>query len=149
VKLDLLREVLCKIGRSVPLLFPIHPRTRKKAATLGKNWDPVKLIDPLGYLDFLGLMAKARIVLTDSGGIQEETTALGVPCATLRDNTERPITVQVGTNRLAGTSPGGILATARELLATRNGDARTPELWDGKASIRVVDVVQSWQIRKQ
>jgi len=144
VKLDQLREVLCEIGQSVPLLFPIHPRTRKKVATLGKSWNPVKLVDPLGYLDFLGLMAKARIVLTDSGGIQEETTALGVPCATLRDNTERPSTVQVGTNKLAGTNPIGILSVARELLGSRNGVAQIPELWDGKASIRVVDVVQSW-----
>jgi UDP-N-acetylglucosamine 2-epimerase (non-hydrolysing) len=143
-RLNELREVLCEIARSVPLLFPVHPRTRKRMETLGHSWDPVKLTDPLGYLDFLGLMAKARIVLTDSGGIQEETTALGVPCATLRDNTERPVTVQVGTNRLAGMRREGILSAASAILSGPRTDHQIPDLWDGHAAVRVVDTIERW-----
>jgi UDP-N-acetylglucosamine 2-epimerase (non-hydrolysing) len=147
VKLEQLRKVLREIGGSVPLLFPLHPRTRKRIETLGHDWSPVKLVDPLGYLDFLGLMAKARIVLTDSGGIQEETTALGVPCATLRDNTERPVTVEMGTNRLAGTKPEQILPVVSAMLAGHNSHGRVPDLWDGHAAVRVVDTIEQWMGR--
>ena len=147
VKLDQLREVLREIAGSVPLLFPVHPRTRKKMETLGRLWKPVTLIDPLGYLDFLGLMAKARIVLTDSGGVQEETTALGVPCATLRENTERPVTVQMGTNRIAGIRPEGILSAALAILSESNIQGRIPDLWDGQAAVRVMDTIERWLAR--
>ncbi|MEW6510883.1 MAG: UDP-N-acetylglucosamine 2-epimerase (non-hydrolyzing) [Bacteroidota bacterium] len=145
LKLDQLRQALSEIARSIPLLFPVHPRTRKRMETLDQPWEPVKLIDPLGYLDFLGLMANARLVLTDSGGIQEETTALGVPCATLRNNTERPVTVEMGTNRIAGTDRDGIVKAAREILAEEELSGRVPHLWDGKAAVRVMDVVERWR----
>ena len=144
-KLGEFRDALCEVGTSVPLVFPVHPRTRKRMQDLAASWDPVTLTDPLGYMDFLGLMARARLVLTDSGGIQEETTALGVPCATLRENTERPVTVTEGTNRLAGTSREGIVAAARALLAAPGRAGRVPELWDGRAAVRVVDTLEEWQ----
>jgi len=143
-KLDQLRDVLCEIAGSVPLLFPVHPRTRKKMETLGRSWKPVTLTDPLGYLDFLGLMAKARLVLTDSGGVQEETTALGVPCATLRENTERPVTVNVGTNRIAGIGREGILSAASAILSEPTIQGRIPDLWDGQAAVRVMDTIEHW-----
>jgi UDP-N-acetylglucosamine 2-epimerase (non-hydrolysing) len=143
--LDGVRQALREVGNIVPLLFPVHPRTRKQIATLGREWAPVRFTDPLGYMDFLGLMARARLVLTDSGGIQEETTALGVPCVTMRENTERPVTVEVGTNVIAGTSPARIVSASKEALS-RNGDsAQTPELWDGQAARRVLDVIEHWR----
>ena len=143
-KLEEFREVLCDIAREVPLLFPVHPRTRQRIAGSGQNWEPVQLIEPLGYLDFLGLLARARLALTDSGGIQEETTALGVPCVTLRDNTERPVTVTIGTNRLAGTSADGIRRAAREALDGHGGTDRIPDLWDGPAAVRSLAVGERW-----
>src|SRR5690606_27442020 len=102
----------------------------------------LRLTDPLGYLEFLGLAASAKLVLTDSGGIQEETTALGVPCITLRDSTERPVTVSEGTNVLVGGEPGAIRAEVRKILdgAARRG--RAPALWDGRAAERIVDVLE-------
>ena len=100
------------------------------------------LIDPLGYLDFLKLMAYARVVLTDSGGIQEETTILKVPCLTLRENTERPITVEMGTNRLVGSDPARILENWREIMRAGNPSAsQTPPLWDGRAAERIVNIL--------
>lgn len=143
-KLNEIRQAIREIGRSIPLLFPLHPRTRKQVEAHGQEWAPVKLIKPLGYLDFLGLMAKARLVLTDSGGVQEETTTLGVPCATLRGNTERPITVEVGTNRIAGTSRDSILSVVRGLLSGKNNRGNIPMLWDGRAATRVFDVIEAW-----
>jgi UDP-N-acetylglucosamine 2-epimerase (non-hydrolysing) len=129
------------------LVFPVHPRTRAKLAHHGLSariaGNPrLRLVDPLGYLDFLKLMAHARVVLTDSGGIQEETTILGVPCLTLRENTERPVTVEVGTNRLVGQQPERILAAYREVMAGRGAPGRTPPLWDGGASARIVEVLR-------
>ncbi len=144
VRLEQLRKVLRTISASLPLVFPLHPRTRKRIETLGQDWSPVTLVDPLGYLDFLGLMAKARIVLTDSGGIQEETTALGVPCATLRDNTERPVTLEMGTNRLAGTTPDRILPVVEAMLADTSHHGRVPALWDGHAAVRVIQTIEHW-----
>lgn len=141
--LDEVRGALCEITREVPLLFPVHPRTRANIAKWNQDWSGVHLIEPLGYLDFLGLMAKARLVLTDSGGIQEETTALGVPCLTLRDNTERPVTVQEGTNRLVGTRRDDIVNAARETLQAPPA-GRVPALWDGQAAGRVVDAIESF-----
>jgi len=143
-QLELIREVLQKIAESVPLLFPVHPRTRKSIESLGHSWEPVVLMDPLGYLDFLSLMSRARMVITDSGGIQEETTALGIPCVTVREQTERPITVTTGTNRIAGTRPEKILAIVQAILSEKNPPHRIPELWDGKAAVRVMDVIEQW-----
>ena len=143
-----LREILSaleEIGTRWPLLFPAHPRTVMRMADWGLNPQGIHIVEPLGYLDFLGLMAKARLVLTDSGGIQEETTALGVPCVTIRKNTERPVTIEQGTNQLAGTSREGILAAAARLEVDQIPRAgRVPDLWDGQAARRVVDVLEWW-----
>jgi UDP-N-acetylglucosamine 2-epimerase (non-hydrolysing) len=99
------------------------------------------MLDPLGYLEFMSLMTRAKLVLTDSGGLQEETTALGIPCLTLRENTERPITVEQGTNVVVGTDSGRIRAEALKVLRGEGKAGRAPELWDGKASERIVDAV--------
>ncbi|HEY3267801.1 MAG TPA: UDP-N-acetylglucosamine 2-epimerase (non-hydrolyzing) [Armatimonadota bacterium] len=133
------------INIDFPLVFPAHPRTldRLNAAGLMQRLErsQVRLTEPLGYLDFLQLTANARLVLTDSGGLQEETTALGIPCLTLRENTERPITVDEGTNTVVGTDPNRILAEAA-LALTGNGKAgRIPALWDGHTADRIVQVL--------
>ena len=136
------------ITESVPVVFPVHPRTRKTIAELdfGERVAAMKnlrVIDPLGYIDFLHLYSGSRLVLTDSGGIQEETTALGIPCLTLRENTERPITVELGTNVVVGTDTTRIVNAASAAL---NGSARTaaqrPPLWDGHTSERILDVLE-------
>ncbi len=139
-------EVFDELGSACPLVFPMHPRTRKILDNnkLSVRPDRLKILDPIGYLDFIRLMMHARLVLTDSGGIQEETTVLGVPCLTIRENTERPITVEIGTNRLVGVSPGKILEEARAVLAGRTNAGRIPELWDGKASERIVRVIDEY-----
>jgi UDP-N-acetylglucosamine 2-epimerase (non-hydrolysing) len=128
---------LDEIAREMPLVFPVHPRTRARLDSFGIRLDPTrwKLVEPVGYLDFVCVMASAKTVFTDSGGVQEETTVLGVPCVTLRENTERPVTVDEGTNRLVGTKREAILAAAREPRA----GARIPALWDGKAAARIED----------
>jgi len=135
--------VLEEIHRELPIVFPVHPRTRASIEQrLGGRVPRLGLTDPLGYLEFLGLLADARLVLTDSGGIQEETTVLGVPCLTLRNSTERPVTVSEGTNRLVGGEPEVIRAEARKVL---DGDAphgRVPDKWDGAAAHRIVDVLE-------
>ena len=135
-------EAISGLGRLLPVLFPIHPRTRERMTRLGFREAPgVTLCDPLGYLDFLGLMDSARLVLTDSGGIQEETTALGVPCLTLRANTERPITITEGTNRLLGDDAAAVLPAATAILGGEIPPARSPRLWDGKAGERIAAVL--------
>jgi UDP-N-acetylglucosamine 2-epimerase (non-hydrolysing) len=130
---------LNEIAGELPLVFPAHPRTLPRLTEAGVS-ERVRVIEPLGYLDFCGLMAGARLVLTDSGGIQEETTALGIACLTLRDNTERPITLTEGTNQLVGRTAAGILAGARRAL---DGDipARCPALWDGHAGSRIAAAI--------
>ena len=136
-----LRGILAAVGdlaARMPVVFPVHPRTRAHLATVPHS-DGIVTIEPLGYLDFLALTSHARIVLTDSGGLQEETTALGIPCVTIRENTERPITVTEGTNRIAGTDPVRIrqgIAAALE----RTGAPPRPALWDGKTAGRIADV---------
>jgi UDP-N-acetylglucosamine 2-epimerase (non-hydrolysing) len=135
---------LAEISQVVPLLFPVHPRTRQRIDEFGIELGRVKLVDPLGYTDFLGLMAKACVVLTDSGGIQEETTALGVPCVTMRPNTERPITIELGMNRLAGVKKAAIVREARAALSQYGGSDTLPPLWDGQAGSRMVDVLEKW-----
>ena len=141
--------VLGRIARRLPLLFPVHPRTIQRAAASGIVLDGVSVVEPLGYLDFLGLMARARLVLTDSGGIQEETTALGVPCLTLRDNTERPVTIHEGTNRLVGVRAETVLAAVDEALAGGGSAGRVPALWDGRAAERVVDALDRFLEQRQ
>jgi UDP-N-acetylglucosamine 2-epimerase (non-hydrolysing) len=144
VALEQFRGALQEISEEVPLLFPVHPRTRQRIESSGMKWEPVWLIEPQRYIDFLGLMASARLVLTDSGGIQEETTALGVPCVTMRNNTERPVTVEVGTNRIVGTTRAGIVAAAWEALRDTDRVPRVPALWDGFAAARIADVLEVW-----
>jgi UDP-N-acetylglucosamine 2-epimerase (non-hydrolysing) len=142
-KLRALFEVLEEIHRELPLVFPVHPRTRAAfERRLGGREPQLRLAEPLGYLEFLRLMADARFVLTDSGGIQEETTVLGVPCLTLRENTERPVTCTEGTNVLVGTEPDAIRSEVRKLIEGRARRGRVPELWDGGAAKRIVDVLE-------
>ena len=138
-----LLDVLDEVARELPLVFPVHPRTRARLATMGialeaPRW---RLTDPLGYLDFLKLQASSRVVFTDSGGVQEETTVLGVPCVTLRTSTERPVTIHEGTNQLAGTDRGAVLAAFRHALAQARG-SRVPKFWDGRAADRVAETLR-------
>lgn len=145
-------KALEQIGGDLPIVFPIHPRTRKMAEQFGlnhyfKNGDAVQgiwLTEPLGYLEFLHLNMHARMVLTDSGGLQEETTVLGVPCITMRHNTERPVTCEVGTNTIVGNDPGKILTAARMVLDGGWRKGGVPEKWDGKAAERIV----AWLVRQ-
>jgi UDP-N-acetylglucosamine 2-epimerase (non-hydrolysing) len=139
---------LRRVARELPVLFPVHPRTHKMLRARGLEHE-IGLIEPVGYLDFLSLEADAAAVLTDSGGVQEETSHLGVPCFTLRDNTERPVTVTLGTNTLLGLRPERI-AEIPELagIARRESSAPIP-FWDGSASQRVGDVIEHWIVRKR
>jgi UDP-N-acetylglucosamine 2-epimerase (non-hydrolysing) len=144
---------LAAIARELPVLFPVHPRTRRRITELGLEGrfrldadgggcdrPGIHCLEPLGYLDFLALLSSAALVLTDSGGIQEETTVLGVPCVTLRENTERPATVESGTNVIAGTRTEDIVRLARAALASPPA-GRTPPLWDGRAGRRIVEIL--------
>jgi UDP-N-acetylglucosamine 2-epimerase (non-hydrolysing) len=136
-----------EISQQVPIVFPVHPRTRKTLAEFGfagriKRAENLRLVEPLGYLDFLQLFSGARLVLTDSGGIQEETTALGIPCLTLRENTERPITIEMGTNRLVGRRRDRIVEAAFEALkSSTTNDHRIPPYWDGHTAERIVSAL--------
>ena len=141
-------DALEEISRRERIIFPAHPRTRRMIDELGltertENIRNLTLIDPLGYLDFLNLASNAKLVLTDSGGIQEETTVLGIPCITLRENTERPITVEMGTNTLAGTDTERIVALANRALDNPPDQStlRVPPLWDGKTADRILDAL--------
>jgi UDP-N-acetylglucosamine 2-epimerase (non-hydrolysing) len=130
------------IAEDLPLVFPVHPRTRGTLQKAGLELGPrIRLMDPQPYMSFLHLWKDAALLLTDSGGLQEETTALGVPCLTLRENTERPITIDEGTNTLVGTDPAKIVAAARVALAAGSQAARRPALWDGQAAGRIVEVM--------
>ncbi|SMF97650.1 UDP-N-acetylglucosamine 2-epimerase (non-hydrolysing) [Methylomagnum ishizawai] len=140
--LSRLLGALGEIAKDLPLLFPVHPRTRRNLEALGIALHPaIQLAPPLAYMDFLNLWKDAALVLTDSGGLQEETTALGVPCLTLRDNTERPITLTQGTNVLVGTDHAAIMREARRALAGGTRPGACPELWDGRAAERIVDIL--------
>jgi UDP-N-acetylglucosamine 2-epimerase (non-hydrolysing) len=152
VALGQICNALEEIQRTTPLVFPVHPRTRGNLEQTGllprlQGWPGLRLVDPLGYLDFLKLMSEAALVLTDSGGIQEETTVLGVPCLTLRENTERPITVEHGTNQLVGLDPVRILDGYRH-IGDRHGAPRVPALWDGRAAERIADILCRWDRRR-
>jgi UDP-N-acetylglucosamine 2-epimerase (non-hydrolysing) len=141
-RLNALFAVFEELHRELPVVFPVHPRTRAAIEQkLGGRAPRLQAVEPLGYLDFLALMADARFVLTDSGGVQEETTALGVPCLTMRDNTERPVTVAEGTNTLAGSDPAAIRSELKKLLAGETKRGRVPQLWDGRAAERIVHVL--------
>ena len=145
--LGLLLTAIDRIQAEVPVVFPVHPRTRRRLDALACVLPPMKglcLADPLPYLDFVQLMANARCVLTDSGGIQEETTALGIPCLTLRRNTERPVTVTAGTNRIVGTDPDAIYREWRAVVDAPPPGRELPELWDGKAAGRIVRTILEW-----
>jgi UDP-N-acetylglucosamine 2-epimerase (non-hydrolysing) len=137
--LERVGHALRSIGKELPLIFPVHPRTRANLTRFGIELGAnVQVVGPRGYMEFLNLWKDAVVVLTDSGGMQEETTALGIPCITLRANTERPITVDQGTNVLAGTDPERAIAEVRRILAGKAKVGRRPELWDGKAAERIV-----------
>lgn len=141
-------EVFNQLGKDCPIVFPVHPRTMKNLESFGLidaiNKDAVRLIEPLGYLDFLRLQSEARLVLTDSGGIQEETTYLNIPCITMRENTERPVTVEVGSNIITGVNPGKVLEAARTSLSGETKQGQTPEKWDGKTARRIVDYLKEY-----
>ena len=161
--LQRIAQMLGRVAERLPVVFPLHARTRERLVQFGlydelRSSKPaqggadsrprVLLHGPLGYLDFLGLLANSRLVLTDSGGIQEETTVLGVPCLTLRKNTERPVTVTEGTNRLIDPQdPEALLTAVDSILNSRppgDGVARRPELWDGQAASRIIKVIAEW-----
>ena len=148
-------EAITDLSQTMPIIFPMHPRTRAKIqefelqsyfnfvdTSLGSliSDKGIQCVDSLGYLDFLWLLSNARLVLTDSGGIQEESTVLGIPCVTLRKNTERPVTVYGGTNVIAGTQRENIIREARKQLDGRN-NPRIPKYWDGKAGMRIIQVL--------
>ncbi|MGE5214706.1 MAG: non-hydrolyzing UDP-N-acetylglucosamine 2-epimerase [Nitrospirota bacterium] len=135
---------LFEIAQNIPLLFPVHPRTRQYLEQRRADTGALMVTGPLGYLEFLGLMAKASLVLTDSGGIQEETTALHVPCVTIRSSTERPITLSVGTNRLAGVKKRDIVEAANHAAEQNPRGKDLPPLWDGRASLRIVAAIEKW-----
>ena len=146
-----LLEVLREVSGSINVVFPVHPRTRQRLKDFGL-WDQLSrenrivLTEPMGYLDFLGLLAGSRMVITDSGGIQEETTYLRIPCLTLRENTERPVTIEVGSNHLLGVESEVILDTVKKVLSGAGKVSRVPDLWDGEAGIRIVrDILAALQ----
>lgn len=135
-------QALKEIAEQLPLIFPVHPRTQNNLKEFNIDLGPnITLLGPQAYMPFLHLWKDAALVLTDSGGLQEETTALGVPCVTLRENTERPVTVYEGTNILAGTDPAQILAAANTILQGQGKQGRRPDLWDGKAAQRIVGIL--------
>ncbi len=152
-KLAGLMGALRRVAARLPLVFSCHPRTAKKLAEkTGREISPgedraLRILPPLGYLDFLHLMSRSRLVLTDSGGLQEETTWLGIPCVTIRENTERPVTITEGTNRLAGTDPARVEELALQALGEGVAKKSPPPLWDGKTAGRIVDVLEGRQGR--
>lgn len=139
-------DVLDTVQSDMPVIFPIHPRTRTHLSSHGMkarvdSMQNLRLVEPLGYLEFLKLLDHARIVLTDSGGIQEETTILKVPCLTLRENTERPITCEIGSNHLVGTKPGNIISSYRKVMNDGHRESQIPPLWDGHAAERITKII--------
>lgn len=139
-------DALVDISQGLPLVFPVHPRTRQRLADLGWAEDAhaqLRLIEPLGYLDFLGLQRNAMLLLTDSGGVQEESTYLGVPCLTLRENTERPVTISLGTNVLVGQDMDRLRREVAAILAGEAKQGQIPELWDGHAGERIIDILRN------
>jgi UDP-N-acetylglucosamine 2-epimerase (non-hydrolysing) len=148
-----LLQALAEVATRIPLVFALHPRTRANMERFGLmnliNAQQMALLPPQGYLEMLGLMAGASLLLTDSGGLQEETTALGVPCLTLRENTERPITIDQGTNTLVGRDRAAILGAVGDILAGRGKRGRVPEFWDGRAADRIAADLWQWLSSRQ
>jgi UDP-N-acetylglucosamine 2-epimerase (non-hydrolysing) len=147
--LEIILNAFAEISEKIPLVFPMHPRTRKQLSVFGleEKVDAItnlKLIDPIGYLDFLKLEKYAKFVLTDSGGIQEETTVFGVPCLTLRENTERPITIELGTNQLVELNKDVIVQKVSEILNEKYKKGSIPPLWDGHTAERVVQIMDTF-----
>lgn len=147
-----LRRILAAVAhvaKQMPVVFPVHPRTRQRLAAFGVDdmLTNVILTEPMGYIDFLSLTAHARIILSDSGGLQEESTALGIPCLTLRENTERPVTITHGTNRLVGTQTANIIAGFEAAMTAGQAPPRRPPLWDGQTAGRVAAVLQQFLAR--
>ena len=147
-----LLAVLREVSEQVPLVFALHPRTRANIERFGLSEliqsERIVLLPPQGYLEMLGLMSSAKLVLTDSGGLQEETTALGIPCLTIRENTERPITVEQGTNTMVGKDPVAIRRGVEDILCGRGKSGRIPEYWDGRAAERIAADLASWLIEQ-
>jgi UDP-N-acetylglucosamine 2-epimerase (non-hydrolysing) len=154
--LTALLEAISDIAREIPMVFPCHPRTRKQINDFGldnlfadPNWinpgfeSGILLLEPLDYIDFLSLWKDCTAVLTDSGGLQEETTALKIPCLTMRENTERPITLEIGSNTLVGQDTDKLKAEIDKILKGEKREGAVPELWDGRASERIVSVLDS------
>ena len=141
-----LLQAVADIARELRVVFPVHPRTRGRIEAYGLEslLAGLAVLPPLGYLEMLGLMREAKFVMTDSGGIQEETTALGVPCLTLRENTERPVTLSQGTNQLVGTDTARLKRAVAEILAGRGAAGRIPQFWDGRAAPRIAAVIRAW-----
>ena len=140
-------ESLLEVNRDLAVVFPAHPRTRQRIADFGLNPGQLRVLDPLPYIDFLGLQSRATVVITDSGGIQEETTYLGVPCLTVRENTERPVTVSMGTNVLVGRDREKLRAELSRVLAGKVKKGTVPPLWDGHAGERIAEIVVGQQSR--
>jgi UDP-N-acetylglucosamine 2-epimerase (non-hydrolysing) len=148
-----LLETVRQVSERLPVVFPVHPRTRHRLQALGLEAmledERIACLQPLGYLEMLGLVSGARLVMTDSGGLQEETTVVGVPCITLRNNTERPVTVEQGTNTIVGQDREKILAVVDDVLGNGGKSGRIPELWDGKAAERIKQVLNAWLQQRQ
>jgi UDP-N-acetylglucosamine 2-epimerase (non-hydrolysing) len=145
-----LLTALNELSREVKIVFPVHPRTRARMDEIG--WRPeagMSLIDPIGYVECLALQTRATLIITDSGGIQEESTFLRVPCITMRKNTERPVTVSVGTNVLVGDDTRRMLDAARRVIRGRAPRGQVPALWDGQASRRIADIVMAMQVERE
>ena len=142
-RLQAMLAALCQVAGRLPVIFPMHPRTRGRVVESGAGGllDRLTVVPPLGYLEFLALEARATVVITDSGGVQEETTYLGVPCLTVRENTERPVTVRTGTNTLAGYDTAKLIGLVAEIMAGRYKRSSRPRLWDGKAAERIADAL--------
>ncbi|MGB7332157.1 MAG: UDP-N-acetylglucosamine 2-epimerase, partial [Terriglobales bacterium] len=142
-------ESLLEVNRDLSVVFPAHPRTRKRIKDFGLNAGQLRVLDPLPYVDFLGLQSRATVVITDSGGIQEETTYLGVPCLTVRENTERPVTVSMGTNVLVGRDREKLRVELSRVLGGKAKKGAVPPLWDGHAGERIADILvgQPSQVR--
>ncbi|MEO7768592.1 MAG: UDP-N-acetylglucosamine 2-epimerase, partial [Ferruginibacter sp.] len=137
-----LKELIMQIlahSQNLPLIFPVHPRTAKVLKNMGINHPRLHTIEPLGYLEFNYLVERTKAVITDSGGITEEATVMGIPCMTLRDNTERPETISIGTNELLGTNPGAIKPAMEKLFSGNWKKGGIPALWDGKTSKRIIN----------
>ncbi|WP_309890492.1 non-hydrolyzing UDP-N-acetylglucosamine 2-epimerase [Archangium sp.] len=144
-----LLSALVHVAQRLPVVFPVHPRTRKRLGELGlsstlERTPGLRLVDPMGYLEFLSLTSQARLVFTDSGGLQEETTVLGIPCLTVRENTERPITVDVGTNQVVGTDPARIQQAADRIIDGHEKKGRVPDYWDGRSGERIARVYEEF-----